>query len=89
MIVVPAGSFTMGSPANETGRNDNEGPQHRVTFGQPFAVGKFAVTFDEWEACVADGGCNYQAPDAKNWGRGRRPVINISWYDIINRYISK
>ena len=55
-------------------------PQHRVTIARPFAVGKFAVTFDEWDACVADGGCNgYKAqPADEGWGRGKRPVINVS-----------
>src|SRR5262249_45030388 len=62
MIVVPAGSFIMGSPASEKGRSGSEGPQHRVTFSKAFAVGKFAVTFGEWDACVADGGCNGYKP---------------------------
>jgi formylglycine-generating enzyme required for sulfatase activity len=45
MVVVPAGSFTMGSPGSEAGRSAEEGPQHTVTFAHPFAVGRFAVTF--------------------------------------------
>jgi len=49
MVVVPAGSFTMGSPDSEEGRVEEEGPQHRVTFGKAFGVGKFAVTFEEWD----------------------------------------
>ncbi len=81
MVVVPPGSFTMGSPASESGRSDNEGPQHGVTFTNAFAVGRYAVTFDEWDACVADGGCNGYRPDDNGWGRGRRPVINVSWDD--------
>jgi len=81
MMVVPAGSFTMGSPASEAGRYGNEGPQHLVTFAKPFAVGRFAVTFDEWDACVADGGCNAYRPADEGWGRGRQPVINVSWDD--------
>ncbi|HXW49151.1 MAG TPA: formylglycine-generating enzyme family protein [Xanthobacteraceae bacterium] len=81
MVVVPAGAFAMGSPAKEDGRNPNEGPQHRVAFARPFAVGRFAVTFDEWDACVADGGCNNYLPDDDGWGRGRRPAINVSWDD--------
>jgi formylglycine-generating enzyme required for sulfatase activity len=81
MVVVPAGSFTMGSPKSEEDRADNEGPQHSVTIAKPFAVGRFAVTFDEWGACVADGGCNGYKPDDKGWGRGRQPVINVSWDD--------
>jgi formylglycine-generating enzyme required for sulfatase activity len=56
MVVVPAGSFTMGSPASEAGRYDNEGPQHPVTIGKPFAVGKFQVTFDQFAAFVAETG---------------------------------
>ena len=81
MVVVPAGSFAMGSPQSEPERQDNEGPQHQVTFARQFAVGKFAVTFDEWDACVADGGCNGYKPSDQGWGRGRRPVINVSWND--------
>jgi len=80
MVVVPAGSFMMGSPANEAGRDANEGPQRRVTIGRPFAVGKFEVAFAEWDGCIAAGGCNHR-PDDRGWGRGRRPVINVSWHD--------
>lgn len=45
----------------------------------PFAIGRFEVTWDEWEACVADGGCEAYTPDDRGWGRGRQPVINVSW----------
>jgi formylglycine-generating enzyme required for sulfatase activity len=81
VVVVPAGSFMMGSPASEKGRDTYEGPQHRVTFDQAFAVSQFAVTFDEWDACVGDGGCNGYTPADQFWGRGRRPVITVSWDD--------
>ena len=81
MMMIPAGSFVMGSPDDEKNRANNEGPQHRVTFARPFAVGRFAVTFDEWDACVVDGGCNGYSPDDGGWGRGRRPVIYVSWND--------
>jgi formylglycine-generating enzyme required for sulfatase activity len=81
MVLVRAGSFNMGSPASESGRHSDEGPQHQVSFSRPFAVGKFAVTFDEWDACVADGGCNRYKPSDQDWGRGRRPVINVNWDD--------
>ena len=79
MVVVPAGEFMMGSPATEKGRYDNEGPQHKVTIARPFAVSKFEVTFDEWDACVVSGGCP-QVPTAA-LGRGTQPVINVSWDD--------
>jgi formylglycine-generating enzyme required for sulfatase activity len=81
MVVVPAGSFTMGAASNEKDRDKDEGPQHQVSFSQPFAVGKFAVTFEEWAACVADGGCGGYRPNDQGWGRGRLPVINVSWDD--------
>ena len=81
MVVVPAGSYLMGSPSSERRRDDDEGPQHRVTIGEPFAVGKYEVTFDEWDACVSAGGCGEYRPDDEGWGRGRRPVINVSWED--------
>src|ERR1700724_666518 len=57
MVVVPAGSFMMGSAAKEPGHSENEQPQHKVTIADPLAIAKFEVTFDEWDACVADGGC--------------------------------
>lgn len=81
MIVVPAGTFTMGSPPSEKGRTGDEGPEHLVAFARPFAVGKFSVTFGEWDACVAGGGCNGYRPGDLDWGRDRQPVININWND--------
>jgi len=56
MVTVPAGTFQMGSPSYEEGRDDDEGPVHQVTIPRAFAVGKYAVTFAEWDACVAGGG---------------------------------
>jgi formylglycine-generating enzyme required for sulfatase activity len=47
MVMVPKGSFTMGTPASEPQREPGEDPQHRVTIAQPFAVGRFAISFDE------------------------------------------
>jgi len=47
----------------------------------PFAVGKFAVTVDEWDACVANGGCNGYNTNDTAWGRGKHPAINVSWFD--------
>jgi formylglycine-generating enzyme required for sulfatase activity len=81
MVVVPVGSFTMGSSATEEGHSSNEGPQHSVTISTPFAVGRFALTFEEWDACVADGGCNGYKPADQGWGRGRQPVFHVSWDD--------
>ena len=80
MIVVPAGSFMMGSPETEKDRSEDEGPQHRVTIDKPFAVSKFELTFAEWDACVAHGDCARGVGDS-NLGRGRQPAINVSWDD--------
>ena len=80
MVAVPAGVFIMGSPPIEQGRNPDEGPQRKVTFAQPFAAGKYEVTFAQWDTCVAEAGCMHK-PGDNNWGRGKRPVINVSWND--------
>jgi formylglycine-generating enzyme required for sulfatase activity len=80
LVVAPAGSFMMGSPASEPQRANDE-TQVGATIARPFAVGRFAVTFAEWDACVADGGCKGYRPDDRGWGRDRRPVINVSWND--------
>jgi len=89
MVVVPVGSFMMGSPAGEEGRKrDSEGPVHNVTILRPFAVGKFEVTFAEFDACVDAWGCKH-TPNDLHTGypfdggprRGSRPVIDVSWHD--------
>jgi formylglycine-generating enzyme required for sulfatase activity len=79
MIVIPSGKFMMGSPENEPDREASEGPQHEVTMAEPFAVSKFEVSFEEWDACVVAAACPH-VPD--QWGRGRMPVINVSWRDV-------
>jgi formylglycine-generating enzyme required for sulfatase activity len=86
LVVIPAGSFMMGSPVDEVGRRGDEGPQRRVTIARPFAVGKFEVTFAEWDACTAAGGCTH-SPGDNGWGRGKRPVMNVSWDDITKEYL--
>jgi formylglycine-generating enzyme required for sulfatase activity len=82
LVAVPAGEFMMGSPESETARSSNEGPQRKVTFKEPFAIGKFEVTFAQWDACAAEDGCKHK-PGDEGWGRGRRPVINVSWHDAM------
>ena len=81
MAAVPASSFMIG------GRYGNRLPVHEVTIGAPFAVGRYEVTFAEWDACARDGGCPREdvAGDF-GWGRGRRPVIGVSWDDA-KRYV--
>ena len=78
MVIVPAGEFWMGSKDGEGG--DAERPRHKVTIPKPFAVGRYAVTFDEWDAARAAGGVSHN-PSDRGWGRGRRPVIDVNWED--------
>lgn len=94
MIVLPPGVFTMGSPPDEPLRRDNE-PQQQITIRRAFAMSKTPVTWNQWEACVRAGACDGVAvetalatlpngepnPDYRDWGRGTRPVVGVSWYD--------
>lgn len=81
MVVIPAGRFMMGSPRNEEHRFRGEGPQHMVSV-PAFAAGRFEVTFAEWDSCATAGGCRSNPrPADQGWGRGRRPVVNVSWND--------
>jgi formylglycine-generating enzyme required for sulfatase activity len=78
MIVVPAGEFTMGSPASEKGRSSlYEDPRHKVRIPAAFAVSRFEITFDEWNACVDLGGCKQVGLKAS----GRQPVNFMSWHN--------
>ena len=87
MVVVPAGAFRMGSPDSEAGRSRDEGPVRTVTIAKPFAVGKFEVTWDDWEACVAMRGCDGRPTGDAGWGKGQLPVINVSW-DQAKAYVA-
>jgi formylglycine-generating enzyme required for sulfatase activity len=79
LVVIPAGEFLMGSPDAKEGRNADELPRHWVTIGQGIAIGRYPVTFDEYDRfCEAK---RREKPGDERWGRGRRPVINVSWQD--------
>jgi len=75
----------MGSPESERNREKDEGPQHRVTIPYQFAVGKFEVTYEQWDACVSDGDCSFVKTVGQDWGGGisrKIPVVNVSWSDV-------
>ena len=101
MVTLPKGQFVMGSPHDEVVRSlhgvpwwcrlpKRRMPQHMVRIDYEFAVGKYPVTFDQWDACVKDGGTEYSPSDFGR-GRGNRPVIYVSWNDIqlYLRWLSK
>ena len=81
MITLPRGKFLMGYPQDEPGHEDEDSLQHTVHITYAFAVGKYPITFDQWDACVKTGGTTHK-PDDAGRGRGSRPVIKVSWDDI-------
>lgn len=78
LVVVPAGLFIMGS----NGTRKTEKPAHRVNITKPFAIGRYEVTFKEWNSCLNAGACT-QDPDDHKWGKKGRPVINITWDEAL------
>ncbi|MDE2878103.1 SUMF1/EgtB/PvdO family nonheme iron enzyme [Candidatus Palauibacter soopunensis] len=93
VVEMPPGGFVMGRAEGEDRRlgldrepdrpefsRERERPRVRIEFGHRFAIGKYEVTFDEWDRCVVAGGCDYR-PEDRGWGRGDRPVIHVSYRD--------
>ena len=94
MVVIPPGTFIMGSPETEKDRDKDEGV-HKVTIAYSFAVSKGPITWDQWEACARDAVCDGQAVETalrldrdgrpiQNYvdhGRGNHPVVGVSWWD--------
>jgi len=78
MVWVEGGTFRMGDTFGDG--NSNEKPVHNVTVSG-FSIGKYEVTFDEYDAFCADTGKSRQ--DDQGWGRGRQPAINVSWNDAV------
>jgi formylglycine-generating enzyme required for sulfatase activity len=89
MVVIPGGTFWMGSPEGR-GQGKSEQPQHQVTIANTFAVSIHEATFAEWDTCAKYGDCS---PDisAGSSGRGKQPVINVTWNDAqkYTRWLSK
>jgi formylglycine-generating enzyme required for sulfatase activity len=80
MVVVPAGSFWQGSEESSALALKMETPRRMVTIAEPFAVGVFEITLEQWDLCLAEGACSTRPRD-NGWGRGARPVIMVSWND--------
>jgi formylglycine-generating enzyme required for sulfatase activity len=85
MAPLTGGAFRMGAADGDAGRQPWETPQHDVTLA-PFSIGAREVTFAEWDACVAGGGCGGYRPPDRGWGRGSQPVMMVSWRDA-QRYV--
>jgi formylglycine-generating enzyme required for sulfatase activity len=80
LVEIPAGSYQRGSPPSEPGHVGSEGPVTRVAIKRSFAIGRYPVTFGEWDRCMQDGACQHK-PNDRGWGRGTGPVFYVSWND--------
>ncbi len=80
-VPIPPGTFMMGSPESEAGRQPNEGPQRQVTIGYPFGLGKYQVTQAQWQAVMGNNPSLFP-------GEPTRPVDQVSWDDA-QAFISK
>jgi formylglycine-generating enzyme required for sulfatase activity len=98
MVAMPKGRYLRGSSDAEIAslRRDfpdfsdlgnRERPAREVSIDRHVAMGKLEVTFDEWDACRKDLACSNTAAGDEGWGRGKRPVINVSWTDIHRDYL--
>ncbi len=79
MVKLPGGTFKMGSKNSST--YYDERPQHKVTL-QSFSISQYEVTFEEYDWFATATG--RRLPEDNGWGRGRQPVINVSWKDAMN-----
>jgi len=82
MRIIAPGSFAMGARESEEINRPHEGPVHTVSISYPFALGVYEVTFDQWDACRADGACRHRGADER-FGRGSRPAISLNLKDAM------
>jgi formylglycine-generating enzyme required for sulfatase activity len=81
LVEIPSGVFERGSPPSEPGHHASEGPVTRVAIRRSFAMGRYPVTFGEWDQCIREGACKHK-PNDRGWGRGTGPVFYVNWNDI-------
>ena len=98
MVVLPAGTFTMGTPDDEVGREPDEGPMHAVTFAKPFAMSRFQITAGEWDATCSETGVTIADGDTRpgreciaskpRYPQGpRQPAVCMDFADV-KRYVA-
>jgi len=80
MLVLPTGALDLGAHPTDPDAQADERPRQRVECARRIAISLAPVTFEQWDACLADGGTRHRPSDA-TWGRGTRPVMNVSWHD--------
>nr|WP_304364479.1 formylglycine-generating enzyme family protein [Methanosarcina sp. KYL-1] len=79
-VLIPAGKFMMGSPSEEQGRYDNEGPAHNVRIEKPFYMGKYTVTQKQWDEIMGSNPSRFKGDDL--------PVESVSW-DNVQNFVKK
>ncbi|MCL1992398.1 MAG: formylglycine-generating enzyme family protein [Spirochaetes bacterium] len=82
-VGIPAGTFTMGSPSNEAGRWGNEGPQRQVTISSGFWISVYQITQEQWVQVMGSNPSHFNWQPAAGEAQERRPVENVSWYDVL------
>ena len=82
LVLIPAGALTLSDADGKASAQGGEDEQRRVVFERPFLIGKFEITFEQWDHCHRAGGCAHR-PNDKGWGRADRPVIDVSWDDVV------
>lgn len=80
LVVLPPGKFLLGAHPLDPDAAFDEKPRREINIAHAFAIGIVPVTFAQWDVCVEQGGTRYR-PDDSTWGRGQRPVVNVSWHD--------
>ncbi|MCB1815900.1 MAG: formylglycine-generating enzyme family protein, partial [Candidatus Competibacteraceae bacterium] len=80
LVLIPAGTFQMGSPDSEPGRYPNE-RLHTVTIEHTFAISRYEISFDEYALFAQTSG--HPLPSDQDWGQKQHPVINVSWLDAM------
>lgn len=85
MVALPPGRVVIGASWFDREAQSDERPRVDIDIARPFALAATEITFDDWLACVAAGGCRGYRPDDEGWGQGRQPVIYVSW-DQANQY---
>ena len=86
MVRIEPGDYRMGAEPRRIAEvmvalGLRESEKKNVTIGYAFAASRREITFAQWEACVAGGGCGAYLPPDEGWGRGDHPVIHVSWHD--------
>ena len=87
LVSIAPGEFMVGPEGRGTAQQAITAVDtKKVVVDKPFAIGRYEITFDDWRHCVDGGGCKGEPAD-DGWGRGRHPVIHVSYNDISQQYL--